>query len=138
MKLTAYIDGSCYGNPGESGFGVVLQDAQGEMIASMGGYIGRGTNNMAEYRGLLGAVDLAASFHATEIRVFSDSELLVKQMQGIYRVKQPHLIELRDQIREALNKTGLHLDMQHIPRSKNKIADKLARKAVQMKADVTL
>ncbi|MFC1569952.1 ribonuclease HI family protein [bacterium] len=136
MKLIAYIDGSCLGNPGESGFGVILLDEKGNTVASLGRYIGQGTNNIAEYHGLLGAIDLAASFNATSLQVYSDSELLVKQMNGEYRIKQPHLVDLYKQIRNALGRTKLMLDIQHVPRAENKIADGLARKAINMKADV--
>jgi len=138
MKLIAYIDGSCFGNPGESGFGVVVQDITGRVIASLGRYIGHGTNNIAEYRGLLGAIDLAASLNATSIQVYSDSELLVKQMQGEYRIKKPHLIQLHRQILNALKNGNLFLEIKHISRTKNKVADDLARKAIKMKADVTM
>ncbi|MBN2104478.1 ribonuclease HI family protein [bacterium] len=138
MKLIAYIDGSCFGNPGEAGFGIVLQNVNGKTIASLGRYIGQGTNNIAEYYGLLGAIELAAPFKATLIHVYSDSELLVKQMQGEYRIKCPHLVKLHGQILDALKKANLSLNIQHISRTKNKIADGLARKAILMKSDVKI
>ncbi|MBN1780900.1 ribonuclease HI family protein [bacterium] len=136
MKLIAYIDGSCYGNPGESGYGVVLQDESGVTLSSLGQYIGKGTNNIAEYRGLLGAIELARSFKADTLHVFSDSELLVRQINGEYKVKQPHLISLFHQIHDMLDESGIDLTIRHIPREKNKLADKLARKAIHIKGEV--
>lgn len=133
MKLTAYIDGSCIGNPGESGFGVVLQDEHKNTIASLGRYIGHGTNNIAEYRGLLGAVELAASFNAEALLVYSDSELLVKQINGEYKIKQLHLKELFRQIQQTAGNACIDLTIEHIPRSQNKVADKLARNAIKTK-----
>jgi len=137
MKLTAYIDGSCFGNPGESGYGVMLQDEQGGTLELLGRYIGKGTNNIAEYHGLLGAIELAAKYHAVFLKVFSDSELLVKQMNGEYRIKQPHLIDLHQKICQALEDKNIDLDIHHISRNENKVADGLARKAIRMQRDVT-
>ena len=133
MKLVAYIDGSCMGNPGESGFGVVLQDEHKNKLASLGKYIGHGTNNIAEYHGLLGALELAASFKADTLLVYSDSELLVKQIRGEYRIKQPHLKALHRQVFQVLGNSSIHLTVEHIPRSQNKVADKLARNAIKTK-----
>jgi ribonuclease HI len=137
MKLTAFIDGSCFGNPGESGFGVVLQDEEGRIIQRLGRYIGQGTNNIAEYRGLLGAVELAAGRGVEHLQVYSDSELLVRQMCGEYKIKQPHLRELHRQITDALGASNIRLEIQHVPRAQNKLADGLARQAIQARSDVT-
>ena len=136
MKLIAYIDGSCLGNPGESGFGVVLKDEYNNTIASLGRYIGHGTNNIAEYQGLLGAVELAASFGAEALLVYSDSELLVKQMLGEYKIKQTHLKELFRRVQQTAGNARIDLTVKHIPRSQNKVADKLARKAIKTKEEL--
>jgi ribonuclease HI len=133
MKLVAYIDGSCMGNPGESGFGVVLQDEHENVLASLGKYLGHGTNNTAEYHGLLGAIELAASFRADKLLVYSDSELLVKQMRGEYRIKKPHLKALYKQVFQVLGNSSIRLTVEHIPRSQNKTADRLARNAIKTK-----
>jgi ribonuclease HI len=136
MKLTAFIDGSCFGNPGESGYGVVLKDESGETIQSLGRYLGRGTNNIAEYNGLIGAIELAAPFNPTELHVFSDSELLVKQMNGVYKIKQPHLQKLHRQIVDKLSAAGMKFTITHVYRDKNKEADQLARQATNAKKEI--
>jgi ribonuclease HI len=136
MKIVAHIDGSCLGNPGESGFGVVLENESGQTLMTLGRYIGKGTNNIAEYHGLLGAVQLAHSLKAESLCVLSDSELLVRQMNGIYKIKQAHLMDLHEMINREIRKSGLFVEIKHIPRQENRIADGLARKAIRMKGDV--
>ena len=136
MKLTAFIDGSCFGNPGESGFGVILKDESGETIQTLGRYLGHGTNNIAEYHGLIGAIELAASFQPAELQVFSDSELLVKQMNGVYKIKQPHLQKLHQEILNKLRASDMKFTITHVYRDKNKEADQLARQATNAKMEI--
>src|SRR5688572_9717278 len=90
-KITAWVDGASRGNPGPSGYGVFMRTDTGEVI-EVSGFLGRTTNNVAEYAGLLEALELATAEGARELEVISDSELLVKQMLGTYRVKHPNLI----------------------------------------------
>ncbi len=132
MNVVAFIDGSSLGNPGEAGCGVVLKDEEGSVLQMLGEYIGRATNNVAEYRGLLACLRLASEMGVRSLTVFSDSELMVNQMKGTYRVKQPHLKELHSQVLEAIRIDSLRFKIHHIPREKNREADELARRAIRL------
>lgn len=136
MKLTAFIDGSSMGNPGEAGFGVVIKDEKGSVLQYYGNYIGQTTNNVAEYQGLIGCLDLVSKFKADSLTVYSDSQLMVRQINGQYRVKQPHLQVLFAQIKEKLNSLSLAFKIEHVPREQNKEADKLARNAVYAQSEI--
>jgi len=136
MNLIAHIDGSCLGNPGEAGCGIVLKSQDGAVLARSGRYLGHGTNNIAEYQGLLHCLDLALKHRADSLTVFSDSQLLVNQMNGSYRVKMPHLLELHDQIRNLIERNRIQFQIHYIPREKNREADHLARNAIRDHSDV--
>jgi ribonuclease HI len=136
VKLVAYIDGSCFGNPGESGYGVVIQDEEGSILESRGCYIGEATNNVAEYRGLLGCLDLAVRWKPESLTVYSDSQLLVNQVNGFYRVKQPHLIKLHAQILDAIKHLSTRFAIHHIPREQNNAADGLARRSIRLQTEI--
>lgn len=136
MTLTAYIDGASRGNPGESGYGVVLKGPEAELLQARGVYIGRTTNNVAEYRGLLGCLQLAAKFQPKELKVYSDSQLLVNQINGIYKVRKPHLQSLHTEIITQIKELSCKFKIEYIPREKNREADTLARRAVNLKTDV--
>ena len=123
------IDGASRGNPGPAAYGVLIRDARGETVAKLKKYIGRFTNNVAEYYGLIAAMDYAHShgFHA--IRVESDSELLVKQMRGLYKVKSADLQPLY----ERAHKMSAGFDafgIEHVYREQNREADALANEAL--------
>lgn len=136
MELFAYIDGSSLGNPGEAGFGVVLRDEKGSTIEMLGRYIGKATNNVAEYQGLIGCLELAKKFQPESLTVHSDSQLMVRQVSGEYKVKQPHLQALHRQVLAALRAFTGPVSIIHVPRERNKEADKLARTAVYAKSDI--
>jgi ribonuclease HI len=136
MNLIGYIDGSSHGNPGDAGYGVVLKDENGRILLSKGFYIGFATNNVAEYRGLLGCINLAQQFKASQITVYSDSELLVKQMTGKYRVKKEHLKLLFQEACELIHSKLDRFEILYIPREKNMEADGLARRAVRLRTDI--
>jgi probable phosphoglycerate mutase len=89
--ITAYIDGGSRGNPGVAGWGALIEDAGGRLLAELHGALGIATNNVAEYHGLLAALDWAVTHGHRELRIRSDSELLVKQMRGEYKVRNPGL-----------------------------------------------
>jgi ribonuclease HI len=128
LKITAFIDGAARGNPGPAGYGVHMTTGSGEII-EICGYLGRATNNVAEYAGLLEALETAREEGAAEVEVVSDSELLVKQMLGIYRVKHPNLIPMYKKAKEL----SLHFSrfsIRHTLRAGNKEADRLANLAV--------
>lgn len=136
LKLEAFIDGSSIGNPGEAGYGFVLKTHKGEILARIGRRIGRATNNTAEYRGLLGCLDMAAAYEARSLLVHSDSELLVNQMNGSYRVKQAHLQELHQQAMQIIQREFPDFQIRHIPRTMNGEADGLAKKAIRLSTDI--
>ncbi len=136
MKCVAYIDGSCFGNPGESGCGVVLKTETGDLVERAGIYLGHATNNVAEYQGLLHCLEMAGRHGVESLTVYSDSELLVRQVNGRYRVKKPHLAELHDRVRAALAAGRLQFQIRHVPREQNNEADGLARQAIRSRSRV--
>ena len=128
-KLTLFVDGASRGNPGPSGIGVVLYDGGRRVVRSFGKYIGETTNNVAEYTALLVGLQEALQLQAGSLRVHTDSQLLARQLQGLYKVKQPHLKILWDQIRDLI--PSLHsFAVHHVPREKNREADRLANQAI--------
>lgn len=130
MKLEAYIDGSSLGNPGEGGCGVILKTEEGTILEQKGWYLGRTTNNEAEYRGLLYCLELVQPYHPKSLVVYSDSELLVKQLHGKYKVRAKHLLELHQQVKRLLEQGGWQFQIQYVPREENREADRLARNAI--------
>ncbi len=133
MKAEIYCDGACSGNPGESGVGVVIYFKDGidkELMISE--YIGRATNNIAEYSALIRGLEEAASAGAGEVSVFMDSELVVKQIKGEYKVKNPGLKPLWTKAIGLLQRFE-KISIAHIRRELNQEADALARKAVSSK-----
>jgi len=129
MAIVAYIDGGARGNPGPSGYGVRVEDEQGALVEELNGFLGTSTNNVAEYNGLLAALRYARDHGYRVVRIKSDSELLVKQMRGEYRVKNPGLQPL---YREAcaLAQTLDRIVYEHVRREQNKDADRLANLAM--------
>lgn len=132
-KLLLHVDGASRGNPGEAGFGVYVSTPDGESIAELFGYLGRATNNVAEYQGLLHALRYAHERGARSVQVYSDSELVVRQIEGRYRVKHPALQPL---FREAQRLLGRFetARVSHVRREHNRDADRLANRAVDEKA----
>jgi len=129
MKLSISIDGAARGNPGPAACGLVVRDASGATLLAEGKRLGRGTNNFAEYRGLLLALERARELGGTELVIKSDSELLVRQMQGRYKVKAKNLKPLHRAAREAAGGFAT-LRFIHIPREENGEADALANEAL--------
>jgi len=134
LKVTAWIDGAARGNPGPAGYGVYM--TKDREVIEVSGFLGNTTNNVAEYAGLINALVLAASEGAREVEIISDSELLVKQMLGQYRVKHPNMVPLYEKAQDLLTHFDSH-KFQHNLRDKNELADKLANKAMNTRADVT-
>lgn len=128
MKVTAWIDGGARGNPGPAGYGVFMKTDGGEII-EIAGFIGRQTNNVAEYSGLLEALAVADAEGAKEVEIISDSELLVKQMLGVYKVKHPNLIPLHAKAKTMARKFS-RFSIRHTLRAGNKDADRLANVAI--------
>jgi ribonuclease HI len=131
--LVAYIDGGARGNPGPAGFGVRLERADGSLVEEFGQSIGVATNNVAEYRALVAALEWARSHGHRELHVRSDSQLLVQQMLGNYRVKHPGLQPLHARARMLAHEIG-RVTFEHVGRSLNEHADRLANTAMDAAA----
>ncbi len=130
MTIRAYTDGASRGNPGESGFGFLLRDEQGHLLLSESGYIGRATNNIAEYEALLACLKKVRSMNCTRLIVHSDSELMVRQLLGIYRVKEKTLRKYYQSVREILRSSPFSFEIVHIEREQNREADRLANEGI--------
>jgi ribonuclease HI len=126
---TAHIDGGARGNPGPAGYGVVIHDASGRKVAELSEYLGHQTNNYAEYQGLLGVLRYAAAHGVKALKVVSDSELMVRQMKGIYKVKNPGLRKLYEEAQQLVRKLD-HFEIRHALREHNVDADRLANEAM--------
>ena len=125
----AYTDGGSRGNPGPAGWGVRIEDGNGNLVEEFCGSLGTATNNVAEYTGLLAALHWALAHSVTTLRVRSDSELLVKQMKGVYRVKNPGLQPLYREAQQLAARIG-RVTFEHVRREQNTDADRLANKAM--------
>jgi ribonuclease HI len=127
--LIAHIDGGARGNPGPAGYGVVITDQAGRKVAALSEYLGHQTNNYAEYSGLLAALDYALKHGHKALKVVADSELLVKQIRGEYKVKSPSLLELYQRARKMIGQLEW-FSIQHVLRGGNQEADRLANLAM--------
>jgi ribonuclease HI len=127
--ITAYCDGGSRGNPGPAGYGVSIEDVAGHPVAELSEFLGVKTNNFAEYSGLLAALEYALTHGYVRLRVVADSELMVKQMKGQYRVNSPDLRPLWEEARRRVTRLE-KFEIQHVLRGKNKRADALANQAM--------
>lgn len=127
--ITAYCDGGSRGNPGPAGFGVHIEGSGGKVLAELSEYLGAKTNNFAEYSGLIAALRFAVEKGHSRLRIISDSELMVKQMKGQYRVKSPDLLPLYEQAKSLARRLD-SFDISHVLRGKNRDADRLANEAM--------
>jgi ribonuclease HI len=127
--FTAHCDGGSRGNPGPSGYGAVVEDPQGRVAARLSRFLGIQTNNYAEYSGLIAVLEWAIGNSAKRVRVVSDSELMVKQMKGQYKVASPVLRPLYEQARRLAGRLD-KFEMRHTLRGGNKEADQLANEAM--------
>ena len=125
----ANIDGGSRGNPGPAAYGVVIRDPQGEIVAKLKKYIGQNTNNVAEYFGLIAALDYTQTHGVRALRVLSDSELLVKQMRGHYKVKSDDLRPLFERARK-MTQSLESFRIDHVFREQNREADALVNQAL--------
>jgi ribonuclease HI len=126
---TAHVDGGARGNPGPAGYGVSIQDAAGNPVAELSDYLGLRTNNYAEYQGLIAALRYAIQNHIKALKVVSDSELMVRQMKGIYKVRHPELRKLYEEAQQLARQLQ-HFEIRHALREHNQIADRLANEAM--------
>lgn len=132
-RLVVNVDGGARGNPGPAAIGAVASAPDGEVLERRGLAIGRATNNVAEYRALLLGIELAAELGAGEVELVGDSELIVKQVKGEYRVKDASLQELHRQVRSALE--GFERwSIRHVRREHNAEADRLVNETLDQAA----
>lgn len=128
-RIIIYTDGAARGNPGPAGAGVVVIDEDGAVISEVSKYLGETTNNQAEYQALIIALEEARKLGAETLSIFSDSELLVRQIQGEYLVKNEGLKRLFKLAKDKLKGFGKHT-IAYLPRERNKHADRLANRAI--------
>src|SRR3982075_939858 len=127
--LIAHSDGGARGNPGPAGYGVVIEDESGHKVAALSEYLGHQTNNFAEYQGLIAALEHALAHGPKALRVISDSELLVRQIKGIYKVKNAVLQDLHRRAKQLIARLDW-FSIGHVLRGKNQEADSLANAAM--------
>lgn len=128
-KVTVNVDGGARGNPGPAAIGVVVQGPGGELLEERGERIGPATNNVAEYRALLLGIERAAAHGASELELVGDSELVVRQVEGRYKVKDATLRELHAEVKRALQPFA-HWSIRHVRREQNEDADRLVNAAL--------
>lgn len=128
-RLVAHVDGGARGNPGPAGYGVVIEDAAGRRVAQLSEFLGHQTNNYAEYSGLLAALDYTLQHGYKALEVISDSELLVKQMNGQYKVRSLGLLDLYKRAKSITAQLDF-FKIRHVLRAKNREADELANRAM--------
>ena len=129
MYVVIYTDGACRGNPGPSGIGASIENENGDEIATVSSYIGNGTNNRAEYIAAIEGVKKAIQLQAEEIELRMDSLLVVRQVEGLWKIKHPSLKILNQELKHALNSLK-KWRVKHVPREKNQRADSLANMAL--------
>jgi ribonuclease HI len=128
-KAIVNVDGGARGNPGPAAIGVVVRDGDGAVLEELGEKIGEATNNVAEYRALLKGIELAAAHGATELELIGDSELVVRQVEGRYKVKNAGMKELHAEVKRAL--AGFDFwSIRHVRRAENADADRLVNEAL--------
>ncbi|MDD5190623.1 MAG: ribonuclease HI family protein [Dehalococcoidales bacterium] len=132
MKLIIHTDGLSKGNPGPGAIGATLKDVNGKAVASIAQAIGVTTNNVAEYKALIAALEKAHQLGAVDVEIRSDSELMVRQVTGRYKVKSPLIAPLYMQVNKLLSKFNA-VKITHIPRELNAEADELANLAIKAK-----
>ena len=134
MKLTIFADGGSRGNPGPAAAGAVVTDESGTVVREIGTFLGVTTNNVAEWTGLISGLEAALELGADQIVIRLDSELVIKQITGVYRVKHPNMIPLHAKAK-ALLKTFTQVDIKHVPRRQNAAADALVNAVLDAQAD---
>jgi ribonuclease HI len=127
--IRIFTDGAARGNPGPAGVGVVIEDDQGTRLAGKCRYIGKATNNEAEYQALIEGLKAVAQWKPDRLEVFLDSKLVVEQVSGTYRVRKAELQPLYNEVKHLLGTFG-EVEVKHVEREKNRGADALANKAI--------
>lgn len=127
--LIIATDGAARGNPGPAGIGYLITDEEGQVLAREAAYIGETTNNVAEYTALIRALQRALTIGQGGVKVQTDSELMARQLNGEYRIRQPHLVPLYQEAVSLLRRFGQY-QIQHVPREANREADRLANEGI--------
>ena len=131
MLYTIFTDGASRGNPGPAAIGAIVYDTKKKVIFELSECIGKATNNVAEYTALIKALECCNTLHDfTQVKIYLDSQLVVRQLQGSYRVKEEHLKNLHSKVVQLLLEKRVSCEFVHVMREKNKIADALANKAL--------
>jgi ribonuclease HI len=138
MTIHAFTDGAARGNPGEAGIGIVFKDERGKPVETIHGYIGEATNNVAEYKALLACLKAAPKTRCTRLVVHSDSELLVRQLTGEYKVKDQTLRGYFVRIHRLLAKAPFEFEIRHVSREQNREADRLANLGIDTRKRIRL
>lgn len=133
MTVYAFTDGASRGNPGDAGIGIILKDEQGTILARHAGSLGKATNNIAEYSALLACLKVAEETGCSRLVVHSDSELMVRQLKGEYRVKDAKLKKYFQKVHDLLQSAPFTFQIKHVPREQNREADQLANLGIDSK-----
>ena len=130
--IKVYTDGTSRGNPGKAGIGIVIKDASDKILTTFKEYIGEESNNSSEYKALIKSLDVIKKLRQdfNTIHFLTDSELIVKQITGKYKIKNKNLIKLSLDFWKSINELKKKFKITHIPREKNKLADRLANEAI--------
>ena len=134
-KLIVYTDGGARGNPGPAALGVAIFGATGKLLAKHGHYLGEQTNNYAEYSALIFALKEAKRLGGQDVQCFLDSELIVRQMSGQYRVRNKALLPLFEEVKK-LACNFKKITFQHVPREQNKVADEMVNATLDAEQDI--
>jgi len=134
MSWQIFVDGACSGNPGDSGAGIIISDQHGNEVHRDSIYLGKMTNNMAEYEALSRGLQKAADLGAKDVIVYTDSLLMASQVQGKYKINNDILRQYAVGVRKVVS-NFTHFTIQYIPRDKNKVADKLAKAGIRKGVD---
>jgi ribonuclease H / adenosylcobalamin/alpha-ribazole phosphatase len=136
MEVVVNADGGARGNPGPAGIGAVVATPDGRVLAEIAEGIGHTTNNVAEYKAVIAGLARARELGARRVRVLADSKLVVEQLKGAWKVRQPHLLPLHEQARRLA--AGFELvSYEHVPRARNRAADALANRAMDAQAEAS-
>jgi ribonuclease HI len=138
MTILAYTDGAARGNPGESGIGIIFKDEKGTILTKICGYIGEATNNVAEYQALIACLKNASKTKCSRLVVHSDSELMVRQLLGEYKVKDPNLKLMFQKVHRLLAKAPFEFEIKHVGRELNKEADRLANLGIDSRKPIRI
>ncbi len=136
MTVVAFTDGASRGNPGESGIGILMKGEDGKVLVSLSDYIGTATNNIAEYAALIKCLEIAKETKCARLIVHSDSELMVRQIQGTYKVKDNGLKKLFADVQRILASAPFKFEIRHVAREENGEADELANRGIDLKRRV--